>query len=199
MKKIIIFLNSLTILLFLSLLYISFEPTIIFKKCKPSTFKVLTYNEKDALIGSGSGFFISKNGLAITKYHVIRKKYKTRILLNNKLYDSSIIKTSEDRDLALLQVDIKNNKFLKIKKDHPRINENIYIFGYPRGFDSFSKGIICSTGPKAFITDAMMNLGSSGGAVVDSKGCIIGVCNSIDNQISVATNNIDLLEFLKSK
>ena len=52
-----------------------FFPEFLYKFANPVS--ETPYNEKDALIGSGSGFFISENGLAITKYHVIRKKYKT--------------------------------------------------------------------------------------------------------------------------
>ena len=138
--------------------------------------------------GHGSGFFISENGYILTNYHVVSDTTEIKIVLDNgEIYKPEIIRLSKIHDLALLKIEI--DSLIPIKLNH---NENIqiasevYAVGTPtseRLSQSISQGIISAlrkrkNGNTLIQTDASVNGGNSGGALVIKEGIAIGIVTS---------------------
>lgn len=145
---------------------------------------VTVKNEK----GHGSGFFISQDGYIITNYHVIAEKKVLKVVMNDEsVHEAKIIRVSKINDLALLKIDVSNIVPFEIStSEEIDIAMDIYAVGTPASEDlsqTISKGIISGvrkTGEnsKLIQTDASINGGNSGGAIVDKKGLVYGVVSS---------------------
>lgn len=134
--------------------------------------------------GHGSGFLISGNGYLITNYHVINNQNNLKAINNDgSEYNISVVRTDKDADLALLKIDGNFEFAFKIPdKNNFAIGQEVFAIGTPESVElsqSISKGVISgirSDNNKSFIqTDISVNRGNSGGAVVSSKGELIGV------------------------
>lgn len=114
---------------------VKYSSTQIYKNLDPAVFCIVAefpQGEK-----SGSGFFINNSGLAVTNYHVIENCTSGKVYLNNGLdYDIlKVVGCDEKRDIAILQIDIKNNKSVKIgNSDRVSVGETVYAIGYPNSF-----------------------------------------------------------------
>ncbi|MCX6230890.1 MAG: serine protease [Bacteroidetes bacterium] len=137
--------------------------------------------------GHASGFIISNNGFIITNYHVISDTSDLKVLLNDSVYDVEIIRVSKIHDLALLK--IKANGFIPFKISESKeieIASEIYAIGTPTAEDlsqTISKGIVSAVrktneNSKLIQTDASVNGGNSGGAIINKDGLVIGVVSS---------------------
>ena len=166
---------------------VKYSSTQIYKNLDPAVFCIVAefpQGEK-----SGSGFFINNSGLAVTNYHVIENCTSGKVYLNNGLdYDIlKVVGCDEKRDIAILQIDIKNNKSVKIgNSDRVSVGETVYAIGYPNSFafgknnSTLTEGIISK---KSFIYEdnkyiqstASMTLGNSGGVLVNESGAVIGI------------------------
>jgi hypothetical protein len=156
----------------------------IFKKCSPAVFYIVIYDIKDTKIKTGSGFFIDSSGLAVTNYHVVNGASKAVITTaDGKEYNvSGIYDYDKNKDLALIKVDGENFPYLELAdSDKAVTGASVYAIGSPMGYkNSFSAGIISSASRdvegKTFIqTTAAISPGSSGGALLDKSGKVIGV------------------------
>jgi len=138
--------------------------------------------------GHGSGFFISNEGHIITNYHVVKDTANLKAILNNESeYDVEVLRTSKIHDLALLKINTKNTIPFKISASKKiQIASDIYAIGTPSGEDlsqTVSKGIISGIrkihgDSKLIQTDASINHGNSGGAIINKEGTVIGVVSS---------------------
>lgn len=138
--------------------------------------------------GHGSGFVISSDGYIITNYHVVTDTAGLKVIgNNNKEYYPTIERVSKIHDLALLKIESEEFKPFKIKLSKDiKIAEDIYAVGTPGGEDlsqTISRGIISGirkkdSESKLIQTDASINSGNSGGAIVDQNGVVIGVVSS---------------------
>jgi hypothetical protein len=137
--------------------------------------------------GHGSGFFISNEGHIVTNYHVIIDTNDTKVVLNDgKEYDFEIIRTNKTNDLALIKINIKNEFAYELQKSEVELGLEIYAVGTPTGQDlqqSISKGIVSGLrnkggGAKLIQTDASINGGNSGGAIILKNGKVVGVVSS---------------------
>ncbi len=138
--------------------------------------------------GHGSGFIISNDGFVITNYHVISDTTAMKVVMYDETeYDVKIIRVSKINDLALLKIDAKILAPFKISESkNIDIASDIYAIGTPSSLDfsqTLSKGIISavrktSDNSKLIQTDASVNAGNSGGAIVDKNGLVIGVVSS---------------------
>lgn len=146
--------------------------------------------------GLGSGVIISEDGYIVTNNHVIADADKLEVLMNdNSTYDARIIGTDEASDLALIKIDAKGLSPITFgDSESVKIGEWVLAVGNPFGFNStVTAGIISakarSLGQNAqkaglniesFIqTDAALNPGNSGGALVNLKGELIGINSAI--------------------
>ena len=140
-------------------------------------------------LGSGSGVIVSPIGYIITNYHVIRNADVVEVILNDKRkFNAKIIGVDKMTDLALLKIDAKNLPFLKYgDSDALKVGEWVLAVGNPFSLKStVTAGIVSAKarslnvmsryGLEAYIqTDAVVNPGNSGGALVNTKGELVGI------------------------
>ena len=141
----------------------------------------------DKTISEGSGFFIRPNYIA-TNYHVIEDATAAYIKLVGKQTTyrvENIAATDPERDLAILKVSNTNSVVLPLaNSDKVEIGETVYAVGNPKGLEgTVSNGIISSIrgiGNNKWIQiTAAVSPGSSGGAVLNSRGKVIGIATAI--------------------
>jgi Do/DeqQ family serine protease len=144
---------------------------------------------------SGSGVIISPDGYIVTNNHVIENSDKINIILNNKQeYEAEMVGTDPDTDIALLKIDA--DKDLPAiqwgNSDNLRLGEWVLAVGNPFNLTSTVTagivsakargiGIISGQLPiESFIqTDAAVNPGNSGGALVNTRGELVGINTAI--------------------
>lgn len=145
--------------------------------------------------GLGSGVIISEDGYIVTNNHVVDGADKLEVLFNdNSTYDAKIIGTDEASDLALIKVDAKGlTPIVWGDSESVKIGEWVLAVGNPFGFNStVTAGIVSAKARslgqnhkgglsiESFIqTDAALNPGNSGGALVNLKGELIGINSAI--------------------
>lgn len=147
-------------------------------------------------IGLGSGVIIAENGYIVTNNHVVEGADQIEVTLDdNRRYTAQIIGTDPDTDLALLKVEEKGLSYLKFgNSDSLQIGEWVLAVGNPFNLTStVTKGIVSAKARRAdlyktgssvkiesFIqTDAAVNKGNSGGALVNLKGELVGINTAI--------------------
>ena len=149
---------------------------------------------------SGSGVLISEDGYIVTNNHVIDGASSIEITLqDNRLYEAELIGTDPTTDLALLKVDGANLPFLSFgNSDDIQIGEWVLAVGNPFGTltSTVTAGIVSAKARninilqdpngqqiEAFIqTDAAVNRGNSGGALVNLRGELVGINTAIATQ-----------------
>ncbi|MEZ4808804.1 MAG: trypsin-like peptidase domain-containing protein [Allomuricauda sp.] len=143
-------------------------------------------------IGSGSGVIISPDGYIVTNNHVIANTSKLQVTLNNnKNYEAEIIGADPDSDIALIKIDVDEPlPYLAFgDSDNTKIGEWVLAVGNPFNLTStVTAGIVSAKARslgrnQSFIqTDAAVNPGNSGGALVNTNGDLIGINTAITSQ-----------------
>lgn len=154
-------------------------PTI-FSKFNSAVFMIFT---SDGFNGyQGSGFFINQNGLAVSNYHVFygTNKGAEQIKLvgsDNAYKVVEVIANDKDNDFIMFRVNCSNTKYIPIAKDKPRVGEKVYAIGSPRGLENtFSSGEISQWRDKNLMQiSALIDHGSSGGALINEYGQVVGI------------------------
>lgn len=161
-----------------------------------SYFDLFTRRSPEPVVGSGSGVIISPDGYIITNNHVIDNAETIEITANdNKIYNAELIGTDEETDIALLKIDADGDLPYTTfaDSDNAKIGEWVLAVGNPFNLNStVTAGIISAksrdldkTGSRrqSFIqTDAAVNPGNSGGALVNTNGDLIGINTAITSQ-----------------
>lgn len=145
--------------------------------------------------GLGSGVILSADGYIVTNNHVIDGAEKVEVLLNdNSTYEAKIIGTDEATDLALLKISADNLHAITFGDSETlKVGEWVIAVGNPFGFNStVTAGIVSAKarslnhsgrggmGIESYIqTDAALNPGNSGGALVNLKGELVGINSAI--------------------
>ncbi|MBR4898936.1 MAG: Do family serine endopeptidase [Prevotella sp.] len=135
---------------------------------------------------TGSGVIISTDGYIVTNNHVVDGADELTVTLSdNKEYSARIIGADKTTDLALIKIDGKNLPAIKIaNSDDVKIGEWVLAIGNPLGLNNtVTAGIISAkartlgaNGVESFIqTDAAINAGNSGGALVNTRGELVGI------------------------
>ena len=144
-------------------------------------------------IGTGSGVIISEDGYIVTNNHVIKDASEIEITLNNKKsYQAKLIGTDSKMDIALLKIDAKEKLPYTVfaNSDSVKIGEWVLAVGNPYNLTStVTAGIVSAkardldtSGIQSFIqTDAAVNPGNSGGALVNTRGELIGINTMISS------------------
>jgi len=142
---------------------------------------------------NGSGVLISSNGYLVTNYHVVEEADNIQVTLENKReYKSEVIGFDRSTDLALLKIDAEDLAFLPFgNSDSLQVGEWVLAVGNPFKLQSsVTAGIVSAKardinifnrqGIESFIqTDAAINPGSSGGALINARGELIGINTAI--------------------
>ena len=130
----------------------------------------------------GSGFFISPSGVAITNYHVLGAYASGYVVLANKrVYPIvEVLKASEELDYAIFRVDVSDKvPFLPISRKEVMIGEKAFAIGSPKGVNNtFSQGIVSQKRGYLIQISVPIDHGSSGGALLNEYGEVIGVTTS---------------------
>lgn len=135
---------------------------------------------------TGSGVIISTDGYIVTNNHVVEGADELTVTLNdNREYSATIVGTDKTTDLALIKISAKNLPAITIgESDKLKVGEWVLAVGNPFNLNStVTAGIVSAkarslgaNGVEAFIqTDAAINAGNSGGALVNTKGELVGV------------------------
>lgn len=162
----------------------------------PATLQDLFYGRSQprTQVGTGSGVIISPDGYIITNNHVINGAQDLSITLNdNKIYTARLIGTDEKTDIALLKIDADDDLPYATfgDSDQAKVGEWVLAVGNPFNLTStVTAGIISAksrdlsgVNSQSFIqTDAAVNPGNSGGALVNINGDLIGINTAITSQ-----------------
>ncbi|WP_456075394.1 Do family serine endopeptidase [Hoylesella nanceiensis] len=135
---------------------------------------------------SGSGVIISPDGYIVTNNHVVEGADQLTVTLNdNREYNARIIGTDKNSDLALIKIDGKNLPAIQIgNSDDLKVGEWVLAVGNPFNLNNtVTAGIVSAkarslgaNGVESFIqTDAAINSGNSGGALVNTRGELVGI------------------------
>lgn len=148
---------------------------------------------------SGSGVIISDDGFIVTNNHVIENADEITVTLNNKkTFKAKVVGLDPSYDLAVIKIDSKDLPYLLYgNSDNVKIGQWVLAIGYPLNLETtVTAGIVSAkarslglnkdkTGNpggavESFIqTDAAVNMGNSGGALVDTDGKLIGINSAI--------------------
>jgi len=145
---------------------------------------------------SGSGVIVSNDGYIVTNNHVIDEASEIKVTLNNKkTYVAKLIGTDPSSDLAMLKIEEKNLPFILYgNSDMVKIGQWVLAVGYPLNLETtVTAGIVSaksrslglnarkSNSPiESFIqTDAAVNQGNSGGALINTNGELVGIVSAI--------------------
>ncbi|HEY2491561.1 MAG TPA: trypsin-like peptidase domain-containing protein [Paenibacillus sp.] len=188
-------------------------------KVRPAVVSIVNYKDhkKDVLTldesGVGSGvIYKQKNGLAyiITNHHVINEAEELEVItIDGEKHKAKLIGTDPVNDIAVLSIDDKNIKVIAEMGDSDklRLGETVIAIGNPLGLgDTLTSGIISYTNrmipvslnqdgvydweQKVIQTDAAINEGNSGGALVDLNGKVIGI-----NTMKISDTGVEGLGF----
>jgi serine protease Do len=145
---------------------------------------------------SGSGVIISQDGYIVTNNHVIDGADEINVTLNNKKsYKAIVIGTDPSTDLAVIKIEGNNFPYLVYgNSDDVKLGQWVLAIGYPLNLDvTVSAGIVSAkarsininqrqskTPVESFIqTDAAVNPGNSGGALINTNGELVGINSAI--------------------
>lgn len=149
--------------------------------------------EQQEQIGTGSGVIISEDGYIVTNNHVIQNASELEVTLNNnKIYKAKLIGTDSKMDIALLKIDADEKLTYSTfaDSDQVKVGEWVLAVGNPYNLTStVTAGIVSAKarnldtkGIQSFIqTDAAVNPGNSGGALVNTRGELIGINTMISS------------------
>ena len=151
-------------------------------------------------VGVGSGVIISEDGYIITNHHVIRDRRgavvdEIRVRLGNRQeYEAELIGSDEKTDVAVLRIEAEAPlpALTLADSDNLRVGDVVFAIGNPLEVGlTATQGIVSATGRNSlgilgrggyedFIqTDAAINLGNSGGALIDARGRLVGINTAI--------------------
>jgi S1-C subfamily serine protease len=158
------------------------------KKAKPSVVRIDTMHPAAKRPGVGSGVILRHDGFILTNHHVIRNARTIHVTLaNGRQYNAQLWSTSPQYDLAVLKIEAQNLPVPKFgDSSRLQLGQMAIAIGSPLRFSwTVTVGTVSAIGrqiPTGTVTyrnliqtDAAINPGSSGGALVDSSGEVIGI------------------------
>ena len=178
-------------------------------------------DEKIFVIGSGTGFFVSTNGHAISNDHVVGICKKVAAKIKGKVIYFNVLSTDKINDLGLIKAKHSSQNYLSIKSSGAEYGEDIVAFGYPLS-DALSSSVKLTRGIVSALSgpgnnyseiqiDAAIQPGNSGGPVMNMEGQVVGVASSglnklrmleqteyIPENVNFAVAAPTLVNFLKS-
>ncbi|HEX3558479.1 MAG TPA: DegQ family serine endoprotease [Pyrinomonadaceae bacterium] len=142
--------------------------------------------------GLGSGVIVSPDGYVLTNHHVVAGAQEITVeLTDNRVFSAKLVGTDQPSDLAVLKIDAANLPVLALgDSDRAQVGDIVLAIGNPLGIgQTVTSGIISAKGRTTglgdgsfedFIqTDAAINRGNSGGALVNTSGDLVGINSQI--------------------
>ena len=162
---------------------------IIFRQSADAVFLLETFDSKGESIRTGSGFFISEDGLAATNLHVLDEAASATITLyNGEVYPvRGVNAKSEEHNLAIISIDSDAGgwDYLPLgNSDRVEVGNSVYTIGSPLGLiNTMTAGIVSNTkrdvdGNILIQFTAPISFGSGGTALLDTLGRVVGVASS---------------------
>lgn len=156
--------------------------------------------------GMGSGVVVSADGTILTNAHVIEGADKITVLMaDNKTFDAKLVGTDKPSDLAVLKIEAQNMPYLTLgNSDTVRVGDIVLAIGNPLGIgQTVTSGIISAKGRRTGLsdgqsfedflqTDAPINRGNSGGALVNLNGELVGINSQILSSPGSGGGNIGI-------
>ena len=153
-------------------------------------------NQQQTQIGTGSGVIISEDGFIVTNNHVVNGADEINVTLNNKkTYKAKVIGVDASSDIAVIKIEASGLPYLVYgNSDEIKLGQWVLAIGYPLSLDvTITAGIISAKNRSIDInsrqsdkpvesflqTDAAVNQGNSGGALVNTSGELIGINSAI--------------------
>ena len=167
----------------------------IYEKYSSAVFYFESLDATGMPIGNGSGFFIDSDGTAVVNYHEIDGAYSAKITIadTESVYDVlGVYDYSEEQDWAIIKVDGTGFSYLQLGNSFEVVGgEVVYAIGSPLGLqNTISQGIISN--PKRVVdgldliqNTASINRGSSGGALLNVYGEVIGITTGSFDMVSL--------------
>lgn len=156
------------------------EGSQIFERYSSAVFMVFTTDGSNAY--QGSGFFINNEGLAISNYHVFKGTgiglEQIKLVGSDETYNvMEVITCSEQEDFILFRVNCGNTNYIPIATEKPKIGEKVYAIGSPRGLENtFSSGEVSQwRADNLMQISDLIDHGSSGGALINEYGEVVGI------------------------
>ncbi|AWI08445.1 Do family serine endopeptidase [Ereboglobus luteus] len=161
-------------------------------------------NREYKVEGLGSGVIVSADGYILTNNHVVEDADElTVILSDDREFKARVIGTDPKTDVAVIKIDAKNLPLATLAdSDKLRVGDIVFAIGNPLGIgQTVTMGIVSATGRRVGIlaevegyedfiqTDASINQGNSGGALIDAKGRLVGINSAI---ISPTRGNVGI-------
>ena len=150
-----------------------------------SVVEIKVYDKNKSVIAGGSGFFAFDSKTIITNYHVIENAYEIKVVDDddNTLDVSLIYNIDKEKDVAILQIDAENTSYAPLKissSENLQKGENVVAIGSPLGLkNTISKGTISNFVEEDDVEmiqfTASISHGSSGGALFNDSGEVIGI------------------------
>ena len=156
----------------------------IFEKYNSAVFMVYTSSGWAGY--QGSGFFVSSTGIGVSNYHVFKgttKGYETIKLSDGSTYKiRKVIAANEAEDVIIFQLETnkRNFNYIPMAANSPRVGEKVYAIGSPLGYENtFSSGEISQLrGNNMLQISVPIDHGSSGGALINEYGELIGITSA---------------------
>lgn len=169
------------------------------KKASPAVVNIYSQQYIDSSIdnkqhlqptGLGSGIIVDKKGYILTNFHVVSQADQILIALQDgRLFSAKVVGSDLITDLAVLQIEGNNLPVIPQNIDYtPRVGDVVLAIGNPYNLgQTITQGIISATGRNGMSssgrqdflqTDAAINEGNSGGALINSRGELVGINTS---------------------
>ncbi len=161
------------------------------ERSRPSvvSIEVSSRENRGGVEGMGSGFIISEDGFLLTNYHVTEDASRIEVkLADGTIYDAEIVGSDIETDLALLKIAANDLKPLEYGEvESTQVGSWVLAIGAPFGLEqTVTAGIVSAKGRSAgdqyipyLQTDVAINMGNSGGPLINMQGKVIGVNSKI--------------------
>ncbi len=167
----------------------------IYRQLNDAVVRIYTHHEDNSMHGQGSGVILKNKGWIVTNYHILGDASVIYAEHNGKYIQlDSIVAMDPKKDILILQLKNSENKEeyklvpnIRIgNSDLVRVGQRVYAIGSPMGFENtISEGIISGLRQKKNLEQSMIQIsapissGSSGGAVLNAKGELIGISTMV--------------------
>lgn len=152
----------------------------IFRKYGNAVFMVFTTDGTNTY--QGSGFFINSHGLAVSNYHVFKGTAigaeQIKLVGSDMVYKvTKVVKSNENEDFIIFFVNVDDTPYIPVAKQKPSVGDKVYAIGSPRGLENtFSSGEVSQWRDENLMQiNALIDHGSSGGALINEYGEVVGV------------------------
>ena len=184
-------------------------PEQVYEKVCNSVLKINTYNEDNYKGGWGSAVVINESGIVVTSYHIFKGEFRIEVEKNGiVIKDVKIIGAEPEKDILILKIPSYLFPTVQIaNSDSVKVGQVVYALGNPAGYDNtFTSGLITAIREHDDFNDgreiqfnASISHGSSGGALLNSKGELIGITAASYEKGQNVNFAIPINDYLKSR